>query len=72
MQNLAYRLDDTLEEIDSDHCPVCDNELFGLDAEACSWQAWGTFWEILGMSNVELVCGGCGEYLRDFFRGAHK
>ena len=27
----------------------------------------GTFWEIGGLSNVELVCGACGEYLKGFF-----
>jgi hypothetical protein len=56
----------------SDVCGACGEQLFGPDAEARSWQAWGTFWEILGMSNVELVCGACGEYLREFFRGDRK
>ncbi len=28
----------------------------------------GFFGEIMGMSNVELVGGACGEYLSEFFR----
>jgi len=84
MHNLAYRLDIELDESraarqpelkskhDADACAACGEPLFGPDAQACSWQAWGTFWEILGMSNVELVCGACGEYLRDFFRDDSK
>lgn len=83
MQNLAYQLDFTLEDQrtvatpnttqdNTDLCPVCGHELFGPDAEACSWQSWGTFWEILGVSNVELVCGTCGEYLREFFHADRK
>ena len=69
MQNLAYNLD-PLADSDtngSDRCAACGEELFGPDAHACSWQAWGTFWEVFGMSNVELVCGNCGEYLQNFF-----
>lgn len=79
MQNLAYKIDvladpselsgDRQDSQESaDVCAACGEELFGPDAEACSWQAWGSFWEITGMSNVELVCGACGEYLSDFFR----
>jgi hypothetical protein len=71
MQQLAYQLNQT-REFDSDHCPACGTELFGDDAEACSWQAWGMSWGILGVSQVELVCGGCGEYLREFFRSDRK
>jgi hypothetical protein len=67
MQNPAYATEETFEESGADRCAACGHELFGPDAEACSWQAWGAFWEILGMSHVELVCGSCGEYLRDFF-----
>lgn len=85
MQNLAYKLElapaqqtsatgaskTSATDGNSDICPACGNELFGPDAEACSWQAWGTFWEILGMTHVELACGGCGEHLREFFN-QHK
>lgn len=81
MQNLAYKLKATPKVVlptlastselnakgNPDRCPACGHELFGADAEACSWQAWGTFWEILGLSNVELVSSGCGEYLQDYF-----
>jgi hypothetical protein len=73
MHNLAYKLEFRPAQATagsdghSDLCPACGNELFGPDAEACSWQAWGTFWEILEMTHVELVCGSCGAYLRDFF-----
>jgi hypothetical protein len=59
-------------ELDSDACPACGQELFGPDAEACSWQAWVAFWEIMGISNVELVCGDCGEYLQEFFSDSRK
>ncbi|MGH7854914.1 MAG: hypothetical protein ACREP3_15810 [Candidatus Binatia bacterium] len=79
MQNLAYKIDVLADPSElsgdrqdaqesADVCAACGEELFGPDAEACSWQAWGSFWEITGMSNVELVCGACGEYLSDFFR----
>ena len=76
MQNLAYEMEIDVEESShkrresnqsSDVCAACGEQLFGPDAEACSWQAWGSFWEIMGMSNVELVCGACGEYLQSFF-----
>ena len=83
MQNLAYKIevpmyDETSTSAsvkpgnDCDVCAGCGEQLFGPDAEACSWQAWGAFWEILGMSNVELVCGSCGEYLREIFRSDRK
>jgi hypothetical protein len=79
MQNLAYKIDvlrdaselsrDRKDSRESaDLCAACGEQLFGPDAEACSWQAWGSFWEIMGTSNVELVCGACGEYLSNFFR----
>ena len=78
MQNLAYKIDFSEAEKSStesrkskesyDVCAACGEQLFGPEAEACSWQAWGSFWEIIGMSNVELVCGACGEYLQSFFR----
>ncbi|HEX9788068.1 MAG TPA: hypothetical protein VGB09_08575 [Candidatus Binatia bacterium] len=76
MQNLAYKID-VLPEASrdaggrrgsADVCAACGEQLFGPDAGACSWQAWGSFWEIMGMSNVELVCGACGEYLQGFFK----
>lgn len=72
MQNLARASAGTFEQPDVDRCSNCGQELFGPDAEACSWQAWGAFWEILCMSQVELVCGSCGEYLREFFRSDRK
>jgi len=37
------------------------------NAESCTSQSWGAFWGGMGMSSVELLCGGCGEYLRGFF-----
>lgn len=52
----------------ADVCAACGEQLCGPDAEACSSQARGSFWEIMGMSNVELVCGACGEYLQEFFK----
>jgi len=78
MQNLAYKID-VLPEVsepsgDAKHsqergdvCAACGERLFSPDAEACSWQAWSSFWEIMGMSNVELLCGACGEYLQALF-----
>lgn len=48
-------------------CAACGEELFGPYAEASSWRSWSPFWKILGMSNVELVCGACGEYLSRIF-----
>jgi peptide methionine sulfoxide reductase MsrB len=75
IHNLAYKVDDASaaenakESRDhADVCAACGEPLFGPDAEACSRQAWGSFWEITGLSNVELVCGACGEYLQEFFK----
>lgn len=79
MHNVAYKIDVSADSSESDvHstkpgggsdvCTACGESLFGSDAEACSWQAWGNFWEIMGLSDVELICGACGEYLRDFFK----
>ena len=79
MQNLAYKIEAFVDAPEPpgestkandgvEVCSACGEQLFGPDAKASSWQSWGTFWEILGMSNVELVCGACGEYLSDFFR----
>jgi len=42
-------------------------DLTSLDVEAISWQSWQIFRDALGMSNVEIVCGDCGEYLSRFF-----
>lgn len=72
MQNLAYASEEAFEQSSADRCSACGHELFGPDAEACSWQAWGTFWEVLGMGHVELVCGSCGEHLREFFHSDRK
>ena len=52
MQNSAYKIDvqinrktasrDFANEQDGyDVCAACGEQLFGPDAEACSWQAWG-------------------------------
>jgi hypothetical protein len=79
MQNLAYKIDippmtsqsngrSTRSESSSDVCAACGEPLFGPGAEACSWQAWGAFWEIIGTNHVELVCGACGEYLQELFK----
>jgi hypothetical protein len=77
VQNLAYNIDilpdaptrdSTTSQPPEDACAACGEPLFGPDAGSCSWQAWGSFWEIMGMSTVELVCGACGEYLQEFFR----
>ena len=78
MQNLAYKIevpmyDETPTSTsvkpgnDSDVCAACGEPLFGPDAVSCSWQSWCSFWEIFAVSNVELVCGACGEYLQRFF-----
>ena len=81
MRNLAYKIevpineetrDSTKGRDGSDVCAACGEQLFGPDAEASSWQAWGSFWEIMGMSHVELVCGACGEYLEGFLREDRK
>jgi len=78
MQNLAYKVenpiyDEASSEIStpaknqSDNCAACGEALFGHGAHDISWQAWSAFWGIFGMSNVELVCGACGEYLQKIF-----
>ena len=83
MPNLAYKIEVAMDDKrasrqsvkgsgNSEVCAACGEQLFGPDAQACSWQAWGTFWEILGLSNVDLVCGSCGEYLREIFRSDRK
>jgi hypothetical protein len=83
MQNLAYKIDAFMDAPEppeasvkskdsADLCAACGEQLFGPDAESCSWQAWSSFWEIMGMSNVELVCGACGEYLQAFFHTDKK
>jgi hypothetical protein len=51
----------------TDSCAACGEKLFDHDAHDTSWQAWGAFWGITGMSSVELVCGACGEYLEKIF-----
>ena len=83
MQNLAYQIDLLSEVSETSRdgkysqesaavCAACGEQLFGPDAETCSWQAWGSFWEIMGMGNIELVCGACGEYLQAFFHTDKK
>lgn len=83
MQNLAYQLNFTLEDQktppasrdirgNTDLCPGCGHELFGPDAEACSRQSWGAFWEIVGFSHIEPVCGSCGEHLHGVFHDARE
>ena len=78
MQNLAYNIEipmydeattatSTNAKNPSDVCAACGEILFGHQGHDTSWQAWGVFWEISGMSNVELVCGACGEYLQKIF-----
>jgi len=83
MQNLAYQLDMTSpEEIfappvpehafdctgaDHNACAACGEKLLSADAVASSWQTWQIFWDALGTSNVELVCGAYGEYLQKIF-----
>lgn len=76
MQNLAYKLELT-EELpiashyqdhgSTDICAACGESLFGPKAASGTWQTRSAFWEIMGTSNVELVCGGCGEYLQEIF-----
>lgn len=80
MENLAYKIDETLDSTvtpkqpgggsGAGECAACGETLFGPGAASASWQAWGAFWEITGTSNVELVCGACGEYLQEFFKNA--
>lgn len=65
MQNLAYKIEPTMN--DSDSCAACGESLFGPRASSGTWQTWSAFWEIMGTSNVDLVCGGCGEYLQEIF-----
>ena len=78
MQNLAYKIDLADEmpaamnrkvDAGADACAACGENLFSDQAHGTSWQAWGAFWGIAGMSNVELVCGACGEYLQNIFDG---
>ena len=79
MENLAYKIDGTLDATaapkqpanggrSADECAACGEPLLGPEAGSSLWQAWGAFWEITATSNVELVCGACGEYLREFFK----
>ena len=54
MKNLAYKIA-VLPELSepcrgrkhlresTDLCAACGEDLFGPDADACSWQAWGSF-----------------------------
>ena len=48
-------------------CIACGEHLLGADAEGSSCQSWQVFWDALGMSSVEFVCGACGEYLQNIF-----
>jgi hypothetical protein len=76
MQNLAYKMEPTEEPPPAanhqghnslDVCAACGESLFGPKGANGTWQSWSAFWEIMGTSNVELVCGGCGEYLQEIF-----
>ena len=75
MQNLAYKIEIPMYDEaptvqpQADSCAACGEKLFGHEAHGTSWQAWGAFWKISGLSNVELVCGACGEYLQNIFDG---
>lgn len=76
MQNLAYKIE-TSEDIPfastpqdahgADVCAACGESLYGPNGANGTWQTWSAFWEIMGTSNVELVCGACGEYLQEIF-----
>jgi peptide methionine sulfoxide reductase MsrB len=52
-------------------CVACGEHLIGADAESSSWQSWQVFWDALGMTSAELVCGACGEYLQNIFEDQH-
>ncbi|HWP23795.1 MAG TPA: hypothetical protein VNM15_06370 [Candidatus Binatia bacterium] len=67
MPNPASACAEAFEQPGFERCSACGQKLFSPDAEACSWQIWKALWEILGMNPVELVCGSCGEPLREFF-----
>jgi len=74
MQNLAYRIEPSYQtpaaampKDNSDTCAACGEPLFAANGSNGTWQTWSAFWEIMGTSNVELVCGGCGEYLQEIF-----
>jgi peptide methionine sulfoxide reductase MsrB len=76
MQNLAYKIETAYETpVDACHkstdgadvCAACGEPLYDPNGANGAWQTWSTFWEIMGTSNVELVCGGCGEYLQKIF-----
>jgi hypothetical protein len=69
MQNLAFQLEFTFEAEatpatprnrpdKADLCFACGDELFRSDGGGCDWKSRHVFWEILGMRNVELLCGG--------------
>jgi len=51
----------------ADTCAACGEKLIDTEGRDASWQAWGDFWEISAVSHVELLCGACGEYLKQFF-----
>ena len=63
--NLALHAVDSLT--DQNICAACGEDLLGADVDASAWQSWQIFSDALGMSNVELVCGACGEYLSKLF-----
>jgi len=76
MQTLAYSFETPaydeavtapceIAENPSDVCAGCGERLFLHEAQDSSWQSWSAFWRISGTSNVEVMCGACGEYLQD-------
>jgi len=78
MQTLAYDFEipvynqgatapSVIAENPSDVCAVCGERLFLHEALDTSWRSWSAFWKISGTSNVELMCGACGEYLQEIF-----
>lgn len=51
----------------SDRCATCGEEFFAANCNASSRQNWGVVWKTLTLGNAKVFCGGCGEYLRNFF-----
>jgi hypothetical protein len=77
MKNLACQLEFTFagdltrtaprkDLAHADLCFACGDKLFSPDTESCSWQSWDVYLKILGMREVELLCGYRGANLQDF------